>query len=307
MCKTEADNVIPLPVKFWVYLYNLRPKLPSPLNAIPFSIYGALFLLVWRLFLLRLLIHLGWPGMEKATWFCAENIPAIIHSSNLCPILFLLLRSQPYNPASKMSSHPQWWQDASNAMMEFCIGYMIYDGCSSLIYRNYVFTPGLFSLKIGADLPFLGHHIATVLYMYSCRRIQAGQMSTMIAMFLGEFTNPFQNCMLCMKEAMTLGDCCAGDLIKFYYPRARFVFGLLYASIRIVIAPLFFAHISYKLLLTKEGRANVNIKLGGMWVFLLWAVTVGAIPWMIESVEIVRNAVFDADGNLGLSFDHEEL
>jgi len=168
-----------------------------------------------------------------------------------------------------MSSHPQWWQDGSNAMMEFCIGYMIYDGLSSLIYRNYVFTPGLFALEIGSDLPFLGHHIATILYMTSCRKIQAGQMSTMIAMFLGEFTNPFQNTMLCLEDAMKLGDCCAGAGTKFLYPRVRFVFGFLYASIRIVIAPLFFAHITYKLLLTKEGRTNVNVKLGGLWVFLL--------------------------------------
>jgi len=306
MCQTGADSKAPLPVRIWVSLYN-RQKSSAHLSVIPFSIYCSFYLFAWRVFLLRFLIYIGWPGMDKSTWFVAENVPAIIHSANLCPILYLLLRSQPYNPASKMSAHPQWWQDGANAMMEFCIGYMVYDGLSSLLYRNYVFTPGLFAIKIGADLPFLGHHIATVLYMYSCRRIQAGQMSTMIAMFLGEFTNPFQNAMLCLEAAIKQGDCCAGPLAIFLYPKVRFIFGFLYASIRIVIAPIFFAQISYTLLLTKEGRSNVNVKLGSLWVFLLWAVTIGAIPWMIESVEIVYNGLFDKDGNFGLYLDHDEL
>merc|ERR1712071_5785 len=277
-------------------MYNSVPTIvnyPFSNISMTFSLVCSLYLLVWRLCFRQILIFIGWPDNLKTIYAC-EDMSAIVHSSSLCPVLFMLLMSQPYRPSAAMSSHPKWWQDGANAMIDLCIGYMIYDAFSSLIYRNYIITPGLFRIYIsGGDWCFMGHHLATIIYMVSCRVLGAGQMSTMIAMFLGELTNPVQNMMLTMELAIDLGSCCTGPWIQFLYPYVRFLYGLLYASIRMVIAPLFFLHISYDLLFTKQGKKNIPFGLGIVWVTLIWGVTVGAIPWIYEAADIVKSFRID--------------
>ena len=295
----EKEESIPLVLQPWVKLYNAVPHLVSfPFTTISmtFSLCCGLFLLCARLLILRILIQIGWPDVLE-TVLVAENLSAVVHSSILCPTLLVLLLKQPYKPVGLLSNHPKWWQDASSAMIELTTGYMIYDGLTSLIYRNYVYTPGLFSITIPtADYAFMGHHIATVLYMVSSRIIGAGHMSTMMAMYLGEFTNPAQNIMLSIIEAMKLGECCAGPLLLSFNPYIRFIYGLLYASIRIFIAPCVFLHISAVALFSKEGRKNIPIGLSILWVALLWGVTIGAIPWMYEAVDIVRDFMIKNQG-----------
>lgn len=295
----KQDESTPLAARPWVKLYNAVPHIVSfPFTKISmtFALCCALFLLCVRLLIEQVLIGIGWPDLLE-TVLVSENLAAVVHSSILCPTLLVLLWNQPYKPAGLMSDHPKWWQDASSAMIDLTTGYMIYDGLFSLIYRNYIYTPGLFSISIpAADYAFMGHHIATVLYMVSSRIIGAGHMSTMMAMFLGEFTNPAQNVMLSSIEAMKLGECCAGPMLLSLYPYVRFIYGFFYASIRIVIAPCIFLHISIVVLFSKEGKKNIPIGLGILWVSLLWGVTVGAIPWMYEAVDIVKDFMANSQG-----------
>lgn len=295
---SSSSSSIPAVLKPWIQVYRAVPKsinIPFTQTSMSFSLVCALYLLVWRLFLGRFLIYIGWPDSMQ-TIMVSENISAIVHSMHLCPLLLILLLKYPFRPAGPITDHSQWWQDGANAMIELCTGYMIYDAVCSLLYRNYILTPGAFSIHLpAADWCFLGHHIATVLYMSSSRINKAGHMSAMWAMFLGEVTNPVQNTMLSFDEAMKLGDCCAGSFILTFYPYVRFAYGLLYAMFRIVFGPVAFAYTTFVCLFTKEGRANVPLALSLLWVSLLWGITYGSIPWMQEAIEIVQKAISNPD------------
>eukprot|EP00565_Helicotheca_tamesis_P008295 CAMPEP_0185738174 /NCGR_PEP_ID=MMETSP1171-20130828/32212_1 /TAXON_ID=374046 /ORGANISM="Helicotheca tamensis, Strain CCMP826" /LENGTH=74 /DNA_ID=CAMNT_0028409303 /DNA_START=1 /DNA_END=222 /DNA_ORIENTATION=+ len=74
-----------------------------------------------------------------------------------------------------MKSHPQWWQDATTALLQFCTGYMLYDSINFFIIGRWV--PGVGPVLEPSDYSFLGHHVATSFYMMSSLYIGAGHMS----------------------------------------------------------------------------------------------------------------------------------
>ena len=120
----------------------------------------------------------------------------------------------------------------------------------------------------------------------------------MICMFLGEFTNPFQNGHTVLAHAVTL-TCCDGPRTQQLYRVFEFLFALSYFSIRALIAPIFLAHATYALLFAPS-RKNIPLGIRWLWIFLIWAVEVGSYPWIMGCWELLQK-------HLGYSVSDGEL
>jgi hypothetical protein len=148
----------PWPLKQWAWLYNTVPKICIPFTTfdVSITILSACFLFCVRLVGERILESQGWPAGSPVTIEGAASIAAIVHSTTLVPGLVVALYSQPYIPSSKMDEHPQWWQDAVTALLQFCTGYMLYDGIMNIIVLHWV--EGMSA----SNWMFLGHHFVSL-------------------------------------------------------------------------------------------------------------------------------------------------
>eukprot|EP00536_Pseudo-nitzschia_multiseries_P011793 jgi/Psemu1/206933/e_gw1.420.56.1 len=219
----------------------------------------------------------------------------------LCPGLIVAFLTQSYDPAAKISDQAKpnsWWPDLADSLLQFCTGYMIYDTLYSYIYMRWDSETGGVVLADG-DLLFISHHMATSIYMISARIIGAGYMSAMICMLLGEITNPLHNLWFIGEEAMKL-DCCNGPLATSLHSANTIVLGVSYFSIRAIVAPPFFAGVTYVLLCTKRGRDNVPLPLNVFWNFLIWGVCFGSASWIEKCYHIIVDYFGAGDGGAEL-------
>ncbi|CAB9500412.1 expressed unknown protein [Seminavis robusta] len=271
----KEDDVPPsFLAKQWVGFYRAVPRINFPFTDLDISISlcSAAFLTAVRYtlqFLMRIL--LDWPTDDIVT---IGNLVAIVHSSTLVPGLGVALTSQPYQPTTHISTYPQWWQDLVDAILQFCTGYMIYDTCTT-----YLISKGPLNLQ-GNDFLFLGHHIAAATYMTQCRVVKAGHTSAMICMFLGEFSNPFQNGTDSLFNALQL-PCCNGAFTQQLHSVFRFFFALTFFGIRAIIAPVFLAHVTYCLLFAST-RRNIPFVIRIFWILMIWGVEVGGYAWIVK-------------------------
>jgi hypothetical protein len=139
------------------------------------------------------------------------------------------------------------------------------------------------------DIPFMGHHVVTLIYMSQVRILGVGHISAMTMMFSGELTNPFQSSDSVVRFAIQLKE--SGSFWHLVHPYVEFLFAFLYAVVRSIVGPLQIVHIAYDLLLTKEGRRNVAWYNSILWVALLSAIIVGSIPWTKECTEMVKDGI----------------
>ena len=51
------------------------------------------------------------------------------------------------------------------------------------------------------------------------------------------------------------------------------------------------AHLTYDLLLTKEGRQNCSVFITLLWMPMCWGVLFGSIPWIEETWEMVQDGL----------------
>jgi hypothetical protein len=171
------DSIATNPVaKHWVRLYRLVPRVdfPGTSVSISFTLCSAALLYSVRLTIQYVLVSLlEWPRDYEGTREAPGSLAAVFHSLNLLPGLIVALATQPYTPTRHLSTAPKWWRDLVDALMQFCTGYMIYDSIAS-----FLMVKGL-NLE-GTDYLFLGHHMATAVYMTQCRVLQAGHTSAMI-------------------------------------------------------------------------------------------------------------------------------
>lgn len=288
----ENEEKFPFVLKPWIFLYRSVPtliNLPFTSISVTFIICCSFYLSAWRLSLNRMLILLGWPADHMDTLYATENLTAVVHSLHLCPVLAVLLLTQPYSAVSKMSSHPQWWQDCAHAMMGFCTGYMMYDFALSLLWRNY--QPGVGFVISVADWCFIGHHFATSICMQYTLINGAGHMGVLAMMLWGELSNPIQNTMYTLDLAKGLGqECCSSIFMEeVIYPIVHFSHGLGYATLRIFFGPGTTMDITYRSFFTKEGKANIPLALKLFYMISLWGVLLGSASWVIEAVDIVKS------------------
>jgi len=271
-------------------LYQKTPTILKVGIDFTFTIAAALLLSAIRTLILYGLIYLGWPVKSKMTTDAAASLVSMLHALYLCACLATLLLNIPggwrsYIPSCKMSSHKQSkdWQDAASACLELCTGYMLFDASWLVIDSHQL---GLVLNEF--DCMILGHHILTSLYMTSCRVIQAGHLSAMILMLLGEMTNPVMNGFFVTRFAIQL-ECCSSENVLLVHTLLEHIHAVTYVIARLFIAPIFALHNAWDLLFTRRGRENIPLPLSLIWVSMAMAVLIGSIPFALEAVDMLRD------------------
>lgn len=294
----SSSDAIPPVANYYLKLYYGIPKAIVPFTNnfnVSFSLLSAIFLTSVRLLSEYFLVNFfGWPEDATPTKEASASCAAICHSTILCTGLIVAFQTQSYEPAAKIKDqstpNKEWWPDFADALLQFCTGYMIYDACINILYLRWDPEVSMVPQLNGDDYLFLAHHVATSIYMISARVIGAGYMSAMICMLLGELTNPLHNMYMMGEQAMTL-ECCNGPAAQQFHGAVTIAFAAAYFLFRVVIAPPFFAGVTYVLLFTKKGRANVPLALNIFWNMLIWGVCFGSESWIRKCYHIMADFV----------------
>lgn len=289
--KIDDLRLAPKYLRWMISLYRLCPKvckIPFTKVDVTFAILSALVLHAIRLGVTPLMVVKGgWPEGHKYTLDAVSSIVSMMHAILLVSSLwFCLFTCQRYKPCTKFSETPRWHRDASTALTNMCIGYMLQDTIVCSLLGNYTAERGL-QLSMD-DFAFIGHHLITIVYMVSTLIIQAGHFSAMMLMFTGEITNPTFNLYLMYTNAVKLDFCCGITPERFQI--IALLNAIPYLLLRAVIGPLVVLHLGYDLLLRKEGRANIPILLGIFFFFCGFLVLWGSIPWCKEAWEMIVDA-----------------
>jgi len=279
----------PLILRMWATIYRATPqlvKIPFTQVDITFSLLSFLFLHIIRVITTPIMVNTyGWPANHKLTNEAVASVVSMFHAALLVPSLYVCLRTQPYRPSAKFSESPSWWNDAAKALILLCNGYMIQDTLFGVFLANY--TPG-HGIKITSDqIPFIAHHVITVSYMLSTIVVEAGHISAMILMFLGEFTNPMFNSYLMAVSTVNLDFCC-GMSEALFQPIAA-INAFFYILFRAIISPPFILHLGYDLILTKEGRKNLPLPLSIYFFTCGLIVLYGSVPWIADAWGLLKD------------------
>jgi hypothetical protein len=295
MSKTFETTPIPAVANFYLKFYYALPAVNFPFTSfnVSFSLVSAAFLSILRFASENILVsQFGWPEDATPTKEAAASCAAMCHSTILCTGLITAFLTQKYDPAAKIKDQgaeasTKWWPDLADMLLQFCTGYMIYDACINILWLRW--NPELWTLEFSTDdYLFLGHHIVTSFYMSSARVVGAGYMSAMICMLLGELSNPLQNSYMIAEVAMTL-DCCNGPAMQQFHSFISIAFAAAYFTIRVFIGPLYFAGVTYVLLFTKRGRANIPLGLNLFWNLLIWGVVFGSGSWIVKTYNMLTD------------------
>lgn len=332
--RQTTKNEIPVVARMWLFICHAMPfriHLPIPFSSssldMSFVVLGALFLATIRLYIAEpLLIHVfGWPDggpspnnnddndaddAKLPTQEAAANITSICHSTLLCVGLITAFATQPYRPASKLTTAPQWWQDFVDALLQFCTGYMLYDAVVNILWLrlpdhdDHDFSDGStspgFPWRVLRTIPlpvlgdddklFLVHHMMTSFYMTSTRMVGAGHQSAMICMLLGELSNPLHNSYMLGEVALTQ-DCCNGPMAQQLHAIISIAFAAVYNLLRVVVGPVVCAGVTFTLVLTKEGQTNIPVTLNVLWNLMIWGVIFGSSSWIQKCHGILKDAI----------------
>lgn len=288
---------IPTIAKFWRKLYQTVPAFNVPFTNLPisFALASAAVLMTVRItsdLVLRTVI--GWPD-ESSQW-AASSLTGITHSSLLCPGLVTAFLTHKYDPSEPLSKAPGWWQDLVNALLQFCTGYMVYDAIFIVLVRFDLSESWIPSLEAD-DYMYLAHHFMTSTYMTQSRVYQAGHMSALMCMLLGEATNPFMNGWFVTSKAITL-DCCNGSVMQILHHYIEIAFAASYLFFRAVLGPLYFVPMSWSLLTSQNAKEHLPMWVRLFWTFMIWAVVLGSYSWMVTCAEMLQKHISGAEQEL---------
>lgn len=271
---SSSSSSEPRLLQLWCRIDDALPRISCGGLDVSFTFASALFLACVRFIAEAIMVHaFDWPAVSFVTKNAAASVPAILHSSLLVPSLFCTFSLQPYRPSESLEAAPRFYQHAATCLLQFCTGYMLYDGILNVLWLNLTMGHGI----QGDALMFLGHHVATTLYMTLCRVYRAGHQAAFICMFLGEMTNPFHNAYFIAIAAQQL-DCCNGPFSQQLYEMIEFAFSVSYVTIRAVVAPVFFAHATFSL--WYDRNRHVPFMTIVFWSFLMWLVEIASIPYI---------------------------
>ena len=280
MAATKED--IPFLMKFWAGLYNAAPKVyfPGTKFDIGFIILSTIFMISCRSLNEYIIYDVYGFEINKMSKEIVSYVTSATHSCMLVPSLWPVLRNQPYIPSAPIKDTPQYYKDATTALLSLCSGYMVYDFIYMFIKNGWTFVP--------SELPFLAHHIVTLIYMNGVRVMGSAHISAMTLMWSGEFTNPIHNLHNVSRFMIQL----AGD-DSFWHvinPYVELSFAVLYAFFRAIVGPAQIFHISYDLL-TKEGRKNVPVAVSMFLIPLCSGIIIGSIPWTVEAWDMIKDGL----------------
>jgi len=264
--------------RFWVKIYNAVPKIGFGGFDVSITLLTMAVLTSLRFFFEMVVQEriFGWPQNAQVTKEAAASAVAIFHSVNLLPALLATFLFYGYAPSEKIGVAPKWYQQCVCALLQFCTGYMVYDGILNIAMLKLHYQDGGLN---ASDYMFLGHHLATSLYMTSARVLGAGHMSAMMCMFLGELTNPLHNSFYIAEFAQGI-DCCNGELSQQLHYYIMMAFSALYVIIRSVFGPLVCLHMTFDLWARGRRQSGIPIWVLSIWTFLIWGVIIGSIPWI---------------------------
>ena len=283
----------------WASVYDAIPglRVPGTNLDIAFTLLSAAFLMTMRFVNLRYLC-LGLLQLdEHASTEVSGSMGSILHSTILCPALLVaLLTVKEYNPSQHRDKESQWWVNFIDAQLQFCTGYMVQDSLFILLFRfegmdlaSGVIPTSLHFSFTDDDILFLCHHLLTTIYMTQCRVYRAGHMSAMICMFLGELSNPLHNAYWISDILMGIQG--RGNATVHFILETSFA--IVYNAIRVVIAPVFFAHVSYNLMFSKDGNAgHLPFLVRVFWVVMIWAVEYGSISTITMCHSALKKNLF---------------
>ncbi|KAG7351800.1 TLC domain containing protein [Nitzschia inconspicua] len=292
--KNDANQSqkIPFVAQYWLSIYNNLFAINIGNLDIAMTLVSACFLATVRFIGEYIMVtYFGWPAGDTLTKQAAASCGSICHSTLLCIGLITAFQTQRCDPAARMDESPFWWQQLANALLQFCTGYMVYDAVINILYLRWdPQHPFQIPVLNDDDILFLVHHIMTSTYMTLARVIQAGHMSAMTCMLLGELTNPLHNLYMMGEVAMKL-DCCNGPMAQRSHAIISVAFAAMYSLFRAIISPPIFVVVSYCLLVTKKGRTNVPLWINILWNFMIWAVVFGSGSWITKCNGILMDFV----------------
>jgi hypothetical protein len=296
MCKSNAalkkESMSKLSAygTFFRKIYKAVPEFNFPFTSLPFSfvLVSAAFLVSVRILFNKVLETVfGWPVDDIVTDRAASSLPAIVHSSLLCPGLIVALLARKYSPSEHISKASAAWKDLVNGLLQFCTGYMLNDTLF-LVYRAQQAAGSIVPHFGFGDILFLCHHAMTSIYMTQTRVYQAGHMSAMMCMLIGELSNPLHNAYFFLNIASGL-DCCNGPKLQQAHAIVPALFSAVYIFLRVIVSPPVMVYTTYDLLLNKQGKENLPLGIRGFWVFMIWAVMVGSIPELMTCKGILES------------------
>jgi len=274
----------------------MKITIPGTDVDIGFSLLCAAIFCILRVTFRHILYSFGWEVDATDTLFASSCMASVCHSTILLLGLVPTLLSQKYVPSEKLQPSPQWYKDATNSLMGFCTGYMVYDAVMTIVER---WIPGIGPVFLDDDKMFIGHHILTILYMTSARWIKAGHISAMSLMTNGEASAPIMNCYLFI-EKMLDQECCRHiSWLPALFTIAEQIFSITYLICRVMVSPFVIGHITYDLVFTKHGRRDIPLWLSILWLPLCWGVQFGSIPWIMSCMEAVKNGPLLGNGEAG--------
>lgn len=302
----EVEKCLSPILQFWVTVYRAIPKIYVPFTEfnISFTLVTFVVLRIVRLFSDIFFEEMfGWPEDSKMKNDSAAGLASMLHACLLVPSIAVLLRSDNYSPSARIDSMPNWWQDVANAMLEMCTGYMLSDSFGMMMDT---WVPGKGPSFTDGDSTFLAHHFATSFFMCSCRIVGAGHMSALILMWAGEFSNPLGNLMIITRYGIKLE--AEDTLWHVIHPYVEYSYAVVFSIFRAIIGPVTIMHLTYDLILTKQGRENVPIFLSlFIWMPMVWGVILGSIPWTYEAIAMVLDGVhtvkYDASYDYGPRYE----
>mmetsp|Transcript_13200 Transcript_13200/g.15112 ORF Transcript_13200/g.15112 Transcript_13200/m.15112 type:complete len:351 (-) Transcript_13200:276-1328(-) len=310
---------IPFVAQCWITIYERIPEVNVPLFTnnnfnISFTLLSVLFLTGCRLGAEYILVHFfGWPANAIPTKEAAASCGSICHSMILCTGLIVAFTTQECDFVATIDSqcttskNNKWWKNFADALLQFCTGYMIYDTLINNLWIRWNPTVSLVTFEFtDDDILFLLHHFMTSFYMTSVRVLGAGYQSAMICMLLGELTNPLHN-MYFIGEIASKTDCCYSVGAQRLHYGITVAFAAMYNLFRVLIAPPFFASVTYALLLTKRGRTNVPLPLNLFWNFLIWGVCFGSASWIVKCHQILKDFVATTQQQTTMMLNQQEL
>jgi hypothetical protein len=125
--------------------------------------------------------------------------------------------------------------------------------------------------------------------MTQARYYQAGHMSAMMCMLIGELSNPLHNTYYILDIASKL-DCCNGGNVKKILSIVTPLFCAVFLLLRVIVGPIVLSYNAYGVTFSKEGKENLPLWVRLFWSFMIYAVLFGSIPEILSCKEMLEDA-----------------
>lgn len=291
--KANNDEAIPPLVKCYLRLYKAVPTVyfPGTKLDIGFMIFWMISFSIIRCIAVPVFLIAGWPQDKVPTFDAAASfVGGYFHAPQVVALTFLLTTTQkPFNPSAVANDAPRWWQDATDAALQLCSAFMVYDFFFLVWTRR---VPGQGIVLDSEAVLFMAHHFMTFFYMTTSRICGAGQCSALTCIFLGEFTNTPFNTYFIYDLAKRVGLTFSPFYAQFGMPVEVFT-AALYLLLRVVLCPVILTYVSYNLMLDKSIRAYVPLVLRLIWVALIYGVLIGSINQNITFYNLLKDYMTD--------------